>query len=134
MQGLSVKCLPIGKLPSGQEVVFDVVKQPLDVGLSIGVADGVRDEYHAKTLAKMDHWGGDDGTRTTAGGDQDAGVVDGTTSADAAEEGKGLVEKGLGLEAGEDRIVLNQGVAAKGQNERRALGGQLGTADFHPMR
>jgi hypothetical protein len=57
-----------------------------------------------------------------------------TARAGPAEEGKGLVEEHLGLEAGETRVVLDEAEAAKAQDERGALGGEQGPTDAQALR
>jgi len=83
LPSLGIEVHPVGKGPRGQEVAFDEGKQAFDMRLAVGVPHGMRDEAQAEVLPEGLHFRGDGRIRTAAGGDQDAGIVDGTARAAA---------------------------------------------------
>ena len=133
-QCLAVDIREVVEAARRQEVAFHIGERPLDPPFAIGVADPVGAEAKAQRAGKGVHLGGDDGIRTGAGGDHDAGVVDDTDRAAAVHEARRLEQEVLGLEAGEAWIVLNEQPAREGQHQPGALRGDRLAGHHHAVR
>ncbi len=66
------------------------------------------DERYPKDMAKTLHLRGNLCIRATAVSHNDAAIIDDAPGAGAVQELKGPIEKDPGLEAGEDRVVLDK--------------------------
>jgi hypothetical protein len=98
------------------------MKQPLDMGLAVWIADRMGHELHPEALSELFHRGGDHRPWPAAGSHQDTGIVDGTARAGPAEEGDCRVEEHLGLEAGKARVVLDEGATDASPGRARRTG------------
>ena len=103
-------------------------------GLSIRIADSVRDECDAEDVAETLHLRCDICVRATAVGHNDAGIVDNASGTDAIHKFEGLREKNLGFKTGKRRIVLDEQFTRAGQDKACALGLEFLTAHNDRMR
>ena len=113
---LGVQIGPVPEGAPGQEISFGIGERALHPALAIGIANAMRDEPNIEQLAKTHHLGRNQGVGSAATGDDHRGVVDGAARASALHEAKGLGQKGLGLEAGEGRVVLDKQPATVSQH------------------
>lgn len=114
---LGVQIGPVAEGASSQEISFGIGERALHPALAIGIANAMRDEPNTEQRAKARHLGRDQGVGSAATDDDHRGVVDGAARASALHEAQGLGQKGLGLEAGEGRVVLDKEPAAVSQHQ-----------------
>ena len=132
--GLRIEIREVGKGPPREKIGLHVPKRPLDAGGSIGVAFLVGAEGEVEALSKGSHFGGRHHLRARARGDDDMGVINHARRASTGHELKGVGEKDLAGEPGEDRIHLHEKHPRTAQDERRGVERVLDPADAGAMR
>ncbi len=131
--GLLVKVLPIRERATRQKISLYVGKVPLYFCFPICIADDMGDEGDPEDMAEAFHLRGNVCLRAAAVSHKDARIVDDTPRADAIHELKGRIEKDPGLEAGEDRGILDKKSSAVSEDQARTLGLHLLSTQKHNM-
>jgi len=110
--------------------MLNIVKGPLDTGLSVWIIEPMRHKFGSVKLTKMLHLRRNDGVRADTTGHDDMGIVNDAFAAGPIHKGQSFSKKHLALKSGEAGIVLDIDFTTVGQNKGGTLSGDFVAAKF----